>query len=149
MWKIDELVYIKIPSTSEGLKAMGNLHTRGIRITATAIYTQFQGLLAAARNVDYIALYYNRMKNMDIDADHTIRFLRHVIDRDKLPSKILAASFRNIRQTADALTAGAHSITETPIVIDEAFSLSLFKSAVNDFYHDWTAIHGEVTLADI
>jgi len=147
--KIDDQVYIKIPSTSEGLKAMGYLHAKGIRITATAIYTQFQGLLAAVRGVEYIALYYNRMRNMDIDADHTIRFLRHVIDRDKLPSKLLAASFQNIRQTADALTAGAHSITETPKVIDDAFGLSLFQSAVDGFHHDWTEIHGDVTLADL
>jgi hypothetical protein len=36
-----------------------------------------------------------------------------VIDRDKLASKLLAASFKNIRQTADAMTAGAHAVTAT------------------------------------
>ncbi|MDR0497534.1 MAG: fructose-6-phosphate aldolase [Treponema sp.] len=147
--KIDEHVYIKIPSTSEGLKTMGNLHIRGIRITATAIYTRFQGLMALARGVDYIALYSNRMKTMDIDAEHTMKFLRHVIDRDKLSSKLLAASFRNIRQTADAMMAGVHSITATPEVIDDAFSLSIFQSAVDSFHHDWVEIHGDVTLADL
>ena len=147
--QIDERVYIKIPTTSDGIKAMGYLHKQGIRITATAIYTQFQGLMAAAQGVDYIALYYNRMENMDIDADHTIKFLRHVIDRDKLPSKLLAASFRNIRQTADALTAGAHSITAAPQVIDDAFGLSIFQSAVDGFHHDWVEIHGNINLADM
>jgi TalC/MipB family fructose-6-phosphate aldolase len=147
--KIDDHVYVKIPTTSAGLKAMGHLHTRGVRITATSIYTQIQGLMAAARDADYIALYYNRMKNMDIDADHTIKILRHVIDRDKLPSKLLAASFKNIRQTADAMTAGAHSITATPSILDDAFGLSIFQSAVDGFHRDWSAIHGEVTLADL
>jgi len=147
--EIDDRVYIKIPSTSEGLKAMGHLKSRGVRITATSIYTQFQGLMAVARGVDYLALYYNRMKNMDIDAEHTIKFLRHVIDRDKLSSKILAASFRNIRQTADALIAGAHSITAVPQVIDDAFSLSIFQNAVEGFHQDWIAIHGDVTLSDL
>jgi transaldolase len=142
-------VYVKIPSTSDGLKAMGVLHARGIRITATSIYTQIQGLMAVARGAEYIALYYNRMQNMDIDAAHTIKFLRHVIDREKSPSKLLAASFRNIRQTADAMAAGAHSITAAPAVIDDAFSLSIFQNAVEGFHTDWAAIHGDVTLADL
>jgi TalC/MipB family fructose-6-phosphate aldolase len=147
--RIDKHVYIKIPTTSAGLKAMGYLHRQGVRITATSIYTQIQGLMAAAQDADYIALYYNRMKNLDIDADHTIRILRHVIDRDKLGTKLLAASFRNIRQTADAMTAGAHSITVTPSILDDAFSLSIFQNAVDGFHQDWKAIHGDVTIADL
>jgi len=75
--------------------------------------------------------------------------LRHVIDRDKLPSKILAASFRNIRQTADAMIAGAHSITATPPVIDDAFGLSIFRNAVEGFHQDWVSVHGDVTLSDL
>ena len=147
--EIDDRVYVKVPSTSEGLKAMAHLKSRGVRITATSIYTQFQGLMALARGADYLALYYNRMENMDIDAEHTIKFLRHVIDRDKLSTKILAASFRNIRQTADAMIAGAHSITAVPQVIDDAFGLSIFQKAVEGFHQDWVTVHGDVTLSDL
>ena len=42
--KIDKDVYIKIPVTEEGLKAIKNLKARGFKITATAIYTKMQGL---------------------------------------------------------------------------------------------------------
>jgi TalC/MipB family fructose-6-phosphate aldolase len=147
--KIDDGVFVKIPSTAEGLKAMGYLRSKGVRITATSIYTQIQGLMAAAREADYIALYYNRMRNMDIDADHTIKVLRQVIDRDNLTTKLLAASFKNIRQTADAMISGAHSITATPSILDDAFGLSIFQSAVDGFHRDWVAIHGDVSLADI
>ena len=51
--RIDDRVYVKIPSTSDGLKAMGYLRGKGIRLTATSIYTQIQGLMAAARGADY------------------------------------------------------------------------------------------------
>jgi transaldolase len=142
-------VYIKIPSTEEGFKAMGHLRRRGVRITATAIYTQMQGLMAAAREADYIALYYNRMKNMDIDADHSIRTLRHIVDRDKLGSKILAASFRNIRQTADAMAAGAHSVTVSPPILHDAFGLSVIRTAVDDFHKDWLAVQGDVSITEL
>jgi TalC/MipB family fructose-6-phosphate aldolase len=147
--KIDDRVYIKIPSTIEGFKAMGILKSRGVRITATAIYTQMQGLMAATRDADYIALYYNRMKNMDIDADHSIRMLRQVIDHNDMKSKIMAASFRNIRQTADAMASGAHSVTVSPPVIHDAFGLSVIQTAVNDFHNDWVAIQGEKLITDL
>jgi TalC/MipB family fructose-6-phosphate aldolase len=147
--KIDDQVYIKIPTTEEGCKAMGYLKARGVHITATAIYTQMQGFMAAAREADYIALYYNRMKNMDIDADHSIHMLRHIIDRDKMESKILAASFRNIRQVADSMASGAHAITVAPPVLHDAFGLSIIKSAVNDFNKDWKETQGDVSITDL
>jgi len=147
--KVDDGVYIKIPASSEGIRAMGFLAAKGIHVTATSVYTGFQGFMSASQNADYIALYYNRMENMDINADHTIKSLRTVFDREKLSSKILAASFRNVRQTADAIIAGAHSITAAPAIFDDAFGLSIIKSAVDGFHLDWAAIHGEVTLADL
>jgi transaldolase len=142
-------VYIKIPSTEEGFKAMGLLRKRSVRITATAIYTQIQGLMAAACEADYIALYYNRMKNMDIDADHSIRTLRHLLDREKMNAMILAASFRNIRQTADAMAAGAHSVTVSHHILHDAFGLSIIKTAVDDFHKDWVSIHGDVSITEL
>jgi TalC/MipB family fructose-6-phosphate aldolase len=147
--KIDDRVFIKIPSTEEGFKAMGYLRKRGIRITATAIYTQIQGLMAAACEADYIALYYNRMKNMDIDADHSIRTLRQVLDRENMKAMILAASFRNIRQTADAMAAGAHSVTVSHYILHDAFGLSIIKTAVEDFHQDWVAMQGDVSITEL
>lgn len=42
----DEQIYIKIPVTPDGLAAIKTLKTQGYNITATAIYTTMQGLLA-------------------------------------------------------------------------------------------------------
>jgi TalC/MipB family fructose-6-phosphate aldolase len=147
--KVDSRVYIKIPSTEEGFKAMGILKARGVNITATAIYTQMQGLMAAASGADYIALYYNRMKNMDIDADHSIQMLRHILDRDHSKSKILAASFRNIRQVADSMASGAHGVTVTPPVLHDAYGLPIIQNAVDGFRKDWIAIQGDVSISDL
>ena len=53
--RIDKDVYIKIPVTEEGLKAIKILKSQGYKLTATAIYTRIQGMLAIAAGVDYIA----------------------------------------------------------------------------------------------
>ena len=92
---VDEQVYIKIPTTEDGLKAMQILKRRGVHITATAIYTKAQGFMAISAGADYIAPYCNRMENMDINFADTIAALAQMISRG-FPTKILAASFKNI-----------------------------------------------------
>jgi TalC/MipB family fructose-6-phosphate aldolase len=147
--EIDDGAFIKIPCTEEGLKAMGILKRRGVRITATAVYTRLQGLMAAAREADYIALYYNRMKNLDIDADRSIGTLREALDREAMPSKILAASFRTMGQAMDAMAAGAHSATVTETILYEAFGLGIIQTAMEDFRRDWIAVQEDVSISDL
>ncbi|EPU36246.1 fructose-bisphosphate aldolase, partial [Streptococcus agalactiae MRI Z1-039] len=64
----DDDIYIKVPVTPDGLAAIKTLKTEGYNITATAIYTSMQGLLAISAGADYLAPYFNRMENLDIDA---------------------------------------------------------------------------------
>ena len=72
-------VYIKIPITEEGLKAIAVLKAQGTHITATAIYTAYQGLLAAQAGVDYLAPYCNRMEQFGIDFGIAIAQIRHIV----------------------------------------------------------------------
>lgn len=58
---IDKNVYIKVSVNVEVLKA------EGFNVTATTIYTKFKAYLAISANVDYIALYFNRMENININ----------------------------------------------------------------------------------
>lgn len=60
-------MYVKIPVTMEGLKAIQILKKQNVGITATAIYTKMQGFIAMEAKDDFIAPYYNRMENMDIN----------------------------------------------------------------------------------
>ena len=41
---VDDLVYIKVPTTEEGLKAMRALKAEGVHVTATAIYSKSKDL---------------------------------------------------------------------------------------------------------
>ena len=99
----DENTYIKVPVTPEGLAAIKVLKAEGYKITATAIYTVFQGLLAIEAGADYLAPYYNRMENLNIDSAQVISQLASAIERNHSSSKILAASFKNVAQVNRAL----------------------------------------------
>ncbi|WP_394924537.1 fructose-6-phosphate aldolase [uncultured Robinsoniella sp.] len=146
---VDDKVFIKIPTTEEGLKAMMLLKARGIGVTATAIYTEIQGFMAIMAGADFIAPYCNRMENLDVDFEETIADFRQMIDENHSSCKILAASFKNIRQVNRAFTAGAHTATVQPMLMHSSFEMAAVKKAVDDFKADWVAVRGEVSLTDL
>ena len=79
-------VFIKIPVSAEGLPAIKKLAGEGVNITATAIYSALQGILAILAGAKYIAVYYNRMENNCTDPNAVIREIRNFIDKSESSS---------------------------------------------------------------
>lgn len=138
--------YVKIPVTTEGLAAMKVLKEEGIRITATAIYTTFQGLLAIEAGADYLAPYYNRMENLNIDPEEVLCQLAQAIATTGSSSKILAASFKNVAQVNRAFACGAQAITAGCDVFEAAFAMPAINRAVDDFAKDWQDAQGQLHI---
>jgi TalC/MipB family fructose-6-phosphate aldolase len=140
---IDDEVYIKVPTSAVGLKAMKELKNRGINVTATGIYTKMQAYLALNVQADYLAPYYNRMENHNIDAQDAIQEIANLINKHGLHSKILAASFKNVSQVTSAFEYGAQAITVAPDILDSALGLPTIQKAVDDFATDWEGLYGQ------
>ncbi|WP_026884166.1 fructose-6-phosphate aldolase [Clostridium akagii] len=146
---VDNKVSIKIPVNEEGLKAIRILKSKGISVTATAIYTKAQGLFAMEAGADFIAPYFNRMENMDIDPREVITTFANMIEKYNYPTKILAASFKNIGQVNDAFECGAQTATVAPEILQTALRMPAIQKAVDDFTTDWETIFGKVSIADL
>lgn len=147
--EIDQQVYIKIPTNEQGLEAMKILKREGVHITATAIYAVFQGELAIVAGADYLAPYYNRMLNMNIDAPQVIAELAHAISMSTSQTKILAASFHNVAQVTTAIKNGAQAVTIGTDVVASGLNAPMIATAVTDFKKDWVALYGDQTIADL
>jgi len=146
--RIDDRVYPKIPTTEAGIAAMRHLKAEGVKVTATAIYSKTQGFLAIATGVDYLAPYYNRMQSLDINTRGTLEGLAGFIRRFDAPSKIMAASFKNVSQVSHALEAGADAGTLPPKLLRAALSAPGIEAAVDTFIDDWEKIYGTRSLPD-
>ncbi|BDR59185.1 fructose-6-phosphate aldolase [Xylocopilactobacillus apicola] len=140
--KIDPETYIKVPTSEDGLKVIKLLKAENINVTATAIYTKFQGYLAIAAGADYIAPYYNRMQNMNIDAADAIANFANLIAENNSHTKILAASFHNVNQVTEAFENGAQAATMGVDIVEAALEMPAIHQAVNDFTNDWEDIFG-------
>lgn len=139
-------VYIKVPVTEEGLKCIKALKAEDISVTATAVYSSMQGLLAAAAGADYIAPYCNRMEWLGTDFSRVISIIRNDGERTGSSTKIVAASFRSPGQVLTAIESGAHAVTLSPSMIKEALSSPAVDSAISSFSKDWSNLFGNSML---
>jgi TalC/MipB family fructose-6-phosphate aldolase len=146
---VDEKVLIKVPVTEEGLKAMQNLKKEGIGVTATGIYSTIQGFMAIGIGADYIAPYYNRMENQNIDPLDVISSFAQAIKSQGAQTKIVAASFKNIAQVNKALVAGAQAVTVQPSMLHEVLGMPAIQKAVDGFSEDWKAVFGDKKIWEL
>ena len=143
--EIDDQVYIKVPVSYEGIKAIKILKAEGVNVTATAVYDLMQGYMALAAGADYIAPYVNRIGNLGADPMELINELSNRIVMDGYDTKIVAASFKGVQQVRDAFNYGAQSITAPVEVLKQIFKNPNIEKAVDDFNADWYAMYGEGT----
>ncbi|MCI8561431.1 MAG: fructose-6-phosphate aldolase [Dorea sp.] len=146
---VDKDVYIKVPVTMEGIKAIKKLKASRINVTATAIYNKMQGLLAMEAGADYIAPYYNRMENMGLDPDDIIASFAEMIALYHYPTTIVAASFKNAGQVDKAHIAGAQAATLDPSILQAALQQPYITNAVADFDTDWRTVYGDRTISEL
>ena len=140
-----ENTYVKIPVTRDGMRAIKACKAEGMGVLATAIYSASQGFMAAKNGADYLAPYVNRMCNLGDGGGEVVR-LQAMLEQAKLPTKILAASFKNVEQVNELLENGIEAVT---IPVDVAFNMLDIPStpmAVDDFTRNWQAAYGRTTL---
>ncbi|WP_024615724.1 fructose-6-phosphate aldolase [Clostridium sp. Ade.TY] len=139
-------IYIKIPVTKEGIKAIKILSKEGINITATAIFTAQQALMAAVSGAKFVAPYVNRIDNI---SGNGVQVVKDIIDEIKLYNldcKVLAASFKNVQQVHELSKYGVHSVTVNPEIMDKMIEHPLTDWSVDQFINDWEKIYGKDKL---
>ncbi len=140
--EIDAQVYIKVPVSYEGVKAIKQLKTEGINVTATAVYDLMQAYMALEADADYIAPYVNRIGNLGGDPQELIFELAKRIEADNYDCKIVAASFKGVRQVRDSFNSNAQAITAPFAILKAIFANPNIDKAVKDFNSDWHDMYG-------
>ncbi len=133
--------FAKIPVSREGFKAIPLIKKEGIGVTATAIFTQQQALVAARSGADWVAPYVNRLDNI---SSHGIEVVQHIvnnIERFKLPTKVLAASFKTVDQVHRVSMVGSHSATISFEILERLRSHPMTDTSIDSFDRDAEGIY--------
>ncbi|MDP4145014.1 MAG: fructose-6-phosphate aldolase [Bacillota bacterium] len=139
-------LYIKIPVIPEGIKAMMILKQKGMKITATAIFTAQQALMAAVAGADFVAPYVNRIDNISGSGVDVVAQIVQLFENYALDAKVLAASFKNVQQVQEVALAGGHSVTVNAEIMDALLTHPLTDWSVNQFITDWEKVYGAKKL---
>lgn len=128
--------YVKIPVTREGYRAIHLVKDAGMNVTATAIFTQQQAMMAANAGADFVAPYVNRLDNI---VSHGIEVVSDIVKGIKLyglQTRVLAASFKNVDQIYRVSLTGCHSVTASYEVLISLMNHPMTDKGVEDFKKD-------------
>lgn len=141
--KIGGNLYVKIPVIPEGIKAIKHLAGRGIKTTATAIFTPQQAFIAANAGAEFVAPYINRLDNIGGDGPNVVSEIIQLFDLNGLDAKVLAASFKNVEQVHRVMLNGAQSVTVNLDLMDQLLYHPLTDSSVEQFVCDFEGVYGK------
>lgn len=138
-------MYVKIPVTHEGLRAIKECKKLGIHTLATAIYTADQAFLAAMNGAEYLAPYTNRMCNYG-DGVQDVKDLVEMLRVNHMPAKVIAASFKNTYQVHELIKAGIQAVTVPCDVLYQMIDHPGTKIAVGEFSVNWQRAYNRNTF---
>jgi transaldolase len=133
-------VIVKVPSTTEGLKAVHQLAKRGIRTNVTLCFNAAQALLAARAGAFIISPFIGRVDDTGVDGMTLIREIAAIYRQDpEIKTMILSASIRHPRHIVDSALAGAHIATCPFKVLQQSMRHPLTDKGIEQFLADWKA----------
>lgn len=131
-------VIIKVPSTTEGLKAVYALAKRNIRTNVTLCFNAAQALMAARAGAFIISPFVGRVDDTGVDGMQLIREIATIYRQDRaITTLILSASIRHPRHIIDSALAGADIATCPFKVLQQAMRHPLTDRGIEQFLADW------------
>ncbi len=131
-------VIIKVPSTTEGLKAVTQLARRGIRCNVTLCFNAVQALMAARAGAFVVSPFVGRVDDTGVDGMQLIREISQIYRQDpEIKTKILSASIRHPRHIVESALAGADIATCPFKVLQQAMRHPLTDRGIEQFLADW------------
>lgn len=141
--RIHENIVIKIPFTSEGLKATKILSSKGIKVNMTLVFSPSQALLSAKAGASYVSPFIGRLDDISHWGMDLIRVIADIYNNYGFDTEILVASCRHPLHVVESALAGAHIITVPPDVIRKLLLHPLTDIGLERFISDWKKVLGE------
>ena len=136
--KIASNVTIKVPLTSEGLKACRVLTQEGHKVNVTLCFSPAQALLAAKAGAAFISPFVGRLDDVGENGMALIHQIVHIYDAyPDFKTEVLVASVRNPLHVVEAAMAGADVVTLPPAVLRQLYNHPLTDKGIALFAADW------------
>jgi transaldolase len=137
-------VFVKIPTTVDGLKAMTEISSwPNGRINATLCFSANQAYMVARAGASFASIFVGRLDDAGLDGMEIVRQTREVFDNYGFDCQVLAASIRHPAHVLDALLAGADIITLPFSVLQKMVRSPFTDAGMERFLADWAKVAGK------
>ena len=141
--KFGENVIVKIPMTSDGLKAVKKLSENKIKTNVTLIFSANQALLAAKAGASYVSPFIGRLDDAGQVGMTVIKEIVQIFGNYGYPAEVLVASVRHPIHVIEAATLGAHIVTLPPDILGKMLTHPLTDKGLALFLSDWQKVKKE------
>ncbi len=135
--KYGEVATIKLPCTVEGIKACKKLSILGHKTNMTLVFSVSQAILCAKAGATYVSPFVGRLDQIGEDGIELVREIANLFWREKVDTKIIAASIRSPKSAVNAWKVGADICTLPCSVFDQMFRHPLTDDGLKQFAIDF------------
>lgn len=135
--KIHENIVIKIPMTTEGIKATRKLSGEAIKTNVTLVFSPLQALMAAKAGATYVSPFVGRLDDVAHDGMGLVDKIIQIYENYGFTTEIIVASIRNPIHVLDAALMGADIATIPFKVITQIAEHPLTDRGLEKFLDDW------------
>jgi transaldolase len=135
--KYGEVATIKLPCTPEGIKACKKLSILGHKTNMTLVFSVSQAILCALAGATYVSPFVGRLDQIGEDGNELVRDIANLYWREKIDTKIIAASIRSPKSAVNAWKVGADICTLPCSVFDKMFRHPLTDEGLKQFAIDF------------
>jgi transaldolase len=134
---LSDRINIKVPMTTEGLKAVHHFAKKGIPTNVTLVFSANQALMAARAGATYVSPFIGRLDDINHDGSQLIGQIAEIFDLHGIETQIIAASIRNPVHVTQAAQSGAHIATMPFKVMQQLAKHPLTDQGIERFLADW------------
>ncbi|TFG90900.1 MAG: fructose-6-phosphate aldolase [Syntrophobacterales bacterium] len=135
-----ENVVVKIPMTTEGLKATRTLSSLGISVNQTLIFSPVQALLAAKAGARYVSPFIGRLDDISHTGMDLVEQILTIFDNYAFDCEVIVASVRHPLHVLQAALLGADIATIPFKVIKQLAAHPLTDIGLEKFMADWRKV---------
>lgn len=130
-------IVIKVPMTTEGLKAVKLFAAEGIKTNVTLIFSASQALLAAKAGAAYVSPFVGRLDDISSPGMDLVTDIMTIYENYGYQTEVIVASIRSPVHVVDAALAGADISTIPYNVITGLAKHPLTDAGIEKFLADW------------
>jgi len=130
-------IVIKVPMTSEGMKAVKHFSKKKIKTNVTLVFTANQAMLAARAGATYVSPFLGRLDDIGFDGLLLISDIVDIFNAHGIDTEIIAASIRHPIHVIEAAKMGAHIGTIPYKVFEQIIKHPLTDAGIERFLADW------------